>query len=258
MTQSGSSSKTQSNRISEGIGSSPVAAGRLTRFRKCKDEIAKAAEEAFNLIDANGDGFLQKEEVLEAVMEMKRNHVIESGIDAMEMTESMIKEVDKDGDGQIDIDEFVEMMRRSSDSKGAAGNRMTFLAKNILLAHQKKLEKNIVGDDLWMINPTDWRHASWDILVSILIMVTVVTMPLTIAWEEMNDRFFVMNVTFDFMFLIDVVKNFCTGFIDENDAIIMDNSIVCSNYLKGFFLTDVVSSIPLDLILMAVRRIKYA
>ncbi len=39
------------------------------------DPIAKAAKEAFHLIDANGDGFLQREEVLLAMEEMKRNDV---------------------------------------------------------------------------------------------------------------------------------------------------------------------------------------
>lgn len=185
---------------------------------------------------------------------MKRNDVVDPSVDPMELAESMINEVDKDGDGQIDIEEFVEMMRKNSNAGGQLGNRMTMLAKNILLAHQRKLEKNIVGEDLWMINPTEWKHAVWDIFVSVLIMITVVTMPLTIAWEEMNDSFFVMNVTFDCIFLLDVCKNFCTGFVDDNDAVIMDAAVVRKNYMTGFFLTDVVSSIPLDLILKLVSR----
>ena len=184
---------------------------------------------------------------------MKRNNFLEADVDPMEMTETMISEVDKDGDGQIDMKEFVEMMRRNSNNIGQIGNRMTMLAKNILLAHQRKLEKNIIGDDLWMINPTEWKHAVWDMFVSILIMITVVTMPLTIAWEEMNEKCFVMNVTFDLIFLLDVCKTFCTGFVDDNDAVIMDAKVVRNHYLTGFFVTDVVSSIPLDLIFKIVR-----
>jgi len=45
------------------------------RRRIHPDPIAKAAKEAFHLIDANGDGFLQREEVLLAMEEMKRNDV---------------------------------------------------------------------------------------------------------------------------------------------------------------------------------------
>jgi len=172
-------------------------------------------------------------------------------VDVVELTSSLMHEVDIDGDGQIDIDEFVQMMRKSSLSFSTNGssNRVSLLAKNILLAHQKKLEKNVIGNDFWLIHPMHATHAVWDILVSLLIMITVITMPLTIAWEEMNDRFFIMNSCFDVLFLLDIVKNFNTGYIDENDAIIMDAKNVRKNYLFGYFATDLFSSIPLDLIL---------
>lgn len=172
-------------------------------------------------------------------------------MDVVELTSSLMHEVDIDGDGQIDIDEFVQMMRKSSLSFSTNGssNRVSLLAKNILLAHQKKLEKNVIGNDFWLIHPMHATHAVWDILVSLLIMITVITMPLTIAWEEMNDRFFIMNSCFDVLFLLDIVKNFNTGYIDENDAIIMDAKNVRKNYLFGYFATDLFSSIPLDLIL---------
>jgi hypothetical protein len=88
--------------------------------------------------------------------------------------------------------------------------------------------------------------------MSLLIVLTVITMPLSIGWDELNRDFFVMNLIVDIIFLFDVVKNFCTGIVDENDAIIMDKRIVWRQYLTGFFITDLCSSIPLDLFLRAV------
>ena len=73
-------------------------------------------------------------------------------------------------------------------------------------------------------------------------------MPLTIGWEEINDSLFALNLTVDMIFLFDVVKNFCTGVIDENDAVIMDYRTVRRKYIMGYFLPDICSSIPLDLI----------
>lgn len=58
-----------------------------------------------------------------------------------------------------------------------------------------------------------------------------------------------MNLAVDFVFLFDVCKNFCTGYIDENEAIVMNARMVRKNYVTGFFVTDFCSSIPLDLIL---------
>ena len=183
-----------------------------------------------------------------------------AGKTSIELAESMMKEVDIDGNGVIDIDEFVEMMKSNVAEKGNIGNlasynqRMSQLARNVLLAHQKKMENSVIGKDLWMIHPFSNFHVVWDITISMLILLTVVTMPLSIGWDELNKDFFAMNLTIDFIFLLDVVKNFCTGIVDENDAVIMDKRIVRRNYLVGFFISDFCSSIPLDLIFSMVSR----
>ena len=156
------------------------------------------------------------------------------------------------------MDEFTEMMKKTSDTglgKASAltfDHRMSSLAKNVLIAHQKKIENSIIGEDMWLIHPQSSFHATWDILVSLLILLTVITMPLSLGWEELNEYFFSMNLTVDFIFLLDVCKNFCTGYVDENEAIIMNASLVRKNYLSGFFITDFCSSIPLDLILKSI------
>jgi CRP-like cAMP-binding protein len=211
------------------------------------------------LIDDNGDGFLQKEEVIAAIKTMEENGMTiidSSNLSPEEIAENMMKDVDTDGDGLIDIDEFVEMMKRNVTSE-ASGNtnsfisynhRMSQLARNVLLAHQKKIENSIIGKDLWMIHPYSNFHVSWDIMVSLLIVLTVITMPLSIGWEELNREFFGLNLTVDLIFLLDIIKNFFTGIVDENDTVIMDHRIVRRQYLMGFFIVDFCSSIPLDLI----------
>ena len=204
------------------------------------------------MIDVNNDGFLQREEVIAAISLIKDSGTMGNGVDEAEMADSMMKEVDADGDGQIDMDEFLEMMSKSALPNGnmlSHNNRMSQLARNVLIAHQKKIENSVIGNDMWMIHPLSNFHAIWDILISIIIFLTVVTMPLALGWEELNDAFYPMTLTIDILFLIDVGKNFCTGFVDENDAIIMDAKTVRWNYLTGFFATDFCSVIPFDLIL---------
>lgn len=179
------------------------------------------------------------------------------GMTSLELAKKMMKEVDTDGDGQIDMEEFTEMMKQTNQGLGKTNeltynHRMSQLAKHVLIAHQKKIENSVIGEDMWMIHPLSNFHATWDIIVSLLILLTVVTMPLSLGWEELNDYFFGMNLAVDFIFLLDVCKNFCTGFVDENEAIIMNAEIVRKNYLRGFFVTDFCSSIPLDLFLKGV------
>lgn len=181
------------------------------------------------------------------------------GMTPEELADKMMSEVDTDGDGLIDMEEFTEMMRKASSGAGKPkdspfNHRMSHLARTVLIAHQRKIETSVVGKDMWLIHPLRNTHATWDIIISVLILVTVVTMPLSLGWEDLNEYFFGMNLATDFIFLLDVCKNFCTGYVDENEAIIMDVKLVRRNYLTGFFITDFCSSIPLDLILKHVSN----
>ena len=99
-----------------------------------------------------------------------------------------------------------------------------------------------------MIHPLSNFHAVWDLVVSLLILLTVLNIPLLIGWEAFNDDFFAMGLTVEFTFLLDVCKHFFTVFIYENDDIIMDEKTVRENYMTGFFITDLCRSIPLNLI----------
>jgi hypothetical protein len=217
------------------------------------------AVDAFNIIDKNGDGFLQREEVIAAIKVIGDQGMdISGGKDPAEVADIMMSDVDLDGDGLIDINEFVEMMRRNVDAeKGSTkikefNHRMSQLARNVIHAHQRKIENNVIGRDLWMIHPYGNTHAVWDTLVSFLILLNVVTMPLCLGWDEVNSNLFELNLVIDILFLFDVWKNFCTGIVDDNEAIIMDKNIVRRQYLTGFFIPDLLSSIPLDLILKLV------
>ena len=123
-------------------------------------------------------------------------------------------EVDTDGDGKIYIDEWINTMRKIMPDHDIGGiknlynNRMLQLARNVLLAHQKKWENSVVGSDLWMIHPLSNFHAVWDLVVSLLILLTVLNIPLLIGWEAFNDDFFAMGLTVEFTFLLDVCKHF--------------------------------------------------
>ncbi|CAE7623117.1 Calml3 [Symbiodinium microadriaticum] len=68
------------------------------------EEIAEFRE-IFNLVDRDGGGSITKEELGELMDTL--------GIDASpEELETMINEIDSSGDGEIDFEEFVEVMSR--------------------------------------------------------------------------------------------------------------------------------------------------
>lgn len=195
---------------------------------------------------------MQQEEVSQAIeiLVNQGSMKLKKGETPQQKAMSMMKEVDVDGDGQIDMFEFQDMLRKEQDNEEG----MSHLVKKVLDAHKKKKDM-IEGEDMWLIHPLSPEHAAWDILVSLLILLTVITMPLSLGWEELNEVFYDMNLAVDFIFMLDVIINFCTGIVGENDKIIMDAEFVRRNYLTGFFVTDFCSSVPLDLILRSVRAI---
>ncbi|CAM8983580.1 unnamed protein product [Rhodiola kirilowii] len=71
-----------------------------------EEEGEEDVREAFNVFDQNGDGFISVEELRSVLgsLGLKQGRSVED-------CKKMIAKVDADGDGQVDFDEFKEMMR---------------------------------------------------------------------------------------------------------------------------------------------------
>ena len=51
------------------------------------------------------------------------------------------------------------------------------------------------------------------------------------------------------MFIIDIVINFRTTYISENDEVVSQPSKIAVHYFRGWFIIDLVAAIPFDLLL---------
>jgi hypothetical protein len=102
-----------------------------------------------------------------------------------------------------------------------------------------------------VIHPMSTFHSMWDFVVSIVLMITIITMPISMAFEGMNDDMFWFNFLVDVIFISDLFKSFFTGFIieEEDDYVELSHKKIIRNYLQGWFVPDLVSSVPLDAIL---------
>ena len=54
--------------------------------------------------------------------------------------------------------------------------------------------------------------------------------------------------TVDIMFIIDILINFRTTYISENDEVISAPSKIAVHYFRGWFIIDLVAAIPFDLV----------
>lgn len=103
-----------------------------------------------------------------------------------------------------------------------------------------------------MIYPDDKLKAMyWDVLVSIILLMTCFLTPLNLAFSDELDSiqwYYIMNMTIDFLFLIDIFVNFNTAFQRENNIMCDTRCDVVKNYATGWFIIDLLAIFPFEII----------
>uniref|UniRef100_K7F6D0 Hyperpolarization activated cyclic nucleotide gated potassium and sodium channel 2 n=1 Tax=Pelodiscus sinensis TaxID=13735 RepID=K7F6D0_PELSI len=97
----------------------------------------------------------------------------------------------------------------------------------------------------------------WDFTMLLFMVGNLIIIPVGITFfkEETTAPWIVFNVVSDTFFLMDLVLNFRTGIvIEDNTDIILDPERIKKKYLKTWFVVDFVSSIPVDYIFLIVEK----
>jgi hypothetical protein len=102
-----------------------------------------------------------------------------------------------------------------------------------------------------LIYPSDPRKIYWDVLIVLMLLVACTIIPARLAFVDKTDIFWeAIFYTLDFFFFIDIIVMFFSVQEDRKKMLeITDRGTIIVNYLKGWFLIDLISIIPLDLIL---------
>ncbi|KAH8009950.1 hypothetical protein HPB51_023006 [Rhipicephalus microplus] len=103
-----------------------------------------------------------------------------------------------------------------------------------------------------ILHPRSRFRRWWDILILILLLMNLVLMPLHLGFFRLPGIEWQFYSLFsDFMFFADMMLNFRTGIDDRKQGIvIMDPVQIRRHYLKGWFPVDLVSSLPLDFLVL--------
>uniref|UniRef100_A0A1I8INT5 Cyclic nucleotide-binding domain-containing protein n=1 Tax=Macrostomum lignano TaxID=282301 RepID=A0A1I8INT5_9PLAT len=105
--------------------------------------------------------------------------------------------------------------------------------------------------------------AVWDWLILILVIYTAIFTPYVAAFLLNDDRrdrklkhpvdytdpMAVIDILVDVMFIVDILINFRTTYVNKNDEVVSHPGRIAVHYFKGWFLIDVVAAIPFDLLL---------
>ncbi|XP_063789695.1 potassium voltage-gated channel subfamily H member 7 isoform X2 [Pseudophryne corroboree] len=104
--------------------------------------------------------------------------------------------------------------------------------------------------------------AVWDWLILLLVIYTAIFTPYSAAFllndlEEQRRRacgyscnpLNVVDLMVDIMFIIDILINFRTTYVNQNEEVVSDPAKIAIHYFKGWFLIDMVAAIPFDLLI---------
>jgi hyperpolarization activated cyclic nucleotide-gated potassium channel 2 len=109
------------------------------------------------------------------------------------------------------------------------------------------MENNIFYNSMFIIHPDNIAKLIFDLLGFALIIFQYVTVPFSIAFNFDDGNLKGYNYFSDIFFIVDMFLNFFTGFYKEG-ILMMSRKVIVTNYLKGWFLFDFISSFPYSFI----------
>uniref|UniRef100_A0A663DN73 Voltage-gated inwardly rectifying potassium channel KCNH2 n=1 Tax=Aquila chrysaetos chrysaetos TaxID=223781 RepID=A0A663DN73_AQUCH len=114
----------------------------------------------------------------------------------------------------------------------------------------------------WTILHYSPFKAVWDWLILLLVIYTAIFTPYSAAFL-LNDQeeaqrhncgyscspLNVVDLIVDIMFIIDILINFRTTYVNSNEEVVSHPAKIAIHYFKGWFLIDMVAAIPFDLLI---------
>ncbi|XP_077481072.1 potassium/sodium hyperpolarization-activated cyclic nucleotide-gated channel 4 isoform X1 [Stigmatopora argus] len=117
-------------------------------------------------------------------------------------------------------------------------------------------QERVKSAGFWIIHPYSDFRFYWDLTMLLLMVGNLIIIPVGITFfkDENTPPWIVFNVVSDTFFLLDLVLNFRTGIVKEdNTEIILDPRQIKIKYLRSWFVVDFISSIPVDYIFLIVE-----
>ncbi|XP_067252240.1 potassium/sodium hyperpolarization-activated cyclic nucleotide-gated channel 2 isoform X3 [Chanodichthys erythropterus] len=168
----------------------------------------------------------------------------------------------KSEDGQITADDGdardnqTYMQRQFSSMLQPGVNKFSLRMFGSQKAVEKEQER-VKSAGNWIIHPYSDFRFYWDFTMLMFMVGNLIIIPVGITFfkEETTTPWIIFNVVSDTFFLMDLVLNFRTGIVyEDNTEIILDPEKIKMKYLKTWFIVDFVSSIPVDYIFLIVEK----
>ena len=106
--------------------------------------------------------------------------------------------------------------------------------------------KSCVG----LFDPSLGFRLRWDMALAIIIIYSCLVGPYRMAFKvPALEGWFVFELLCDALFLVDICLNFNTAYFNQDDILVTNRRQIALNYLSFWFWLDLLSTVPIDLIM---------
>lgn len=128
---------------------------------------------------------------------------------------------------------------------------------NVMYASEKRAEEEqeifLEQAPKFIIHPYSNFRIFWDIMTFALVTINIIIIPLNISFYSDKGTFNTLFMISDLWFLTDILLNLRTGVVldDVEMEVVFDPVEIRKYYIKSWFFTDLISSIPWDVMVAA-------
>ena len=145
--------------------------------------------------------------------------------------------------------EHIKLYGTSSNLYNIAFKNREFVKKSIFPIAKTSNQNTGPVRLFCLFHPQSIYLAIWNLLLFLFVIYAMSFMPyFSVFLINGNDFLNNFENSMDACFMVDLIINFFTAFYDPKGNLVASHKEIALNYLKGFFLLDLVSSIPFGII----------
>lgn len=123
------------------------------------------------------------------------------------------------------------------------------LKYSTLFRSRKKITKaaqdHIMSRYWYIIHPHSLLEYYYSFYITLVYILAMITVPVLVVTPSTVNFFHYLQVLLDFLLLLNVVKNFFTGYVDDaEEVVVLETKRIAKKYVMFYFWMDLVSAVP--------------
>ncbi|XP_015380280.1 PREDICTED: potassium voltage-gated channel subfamily H member 8 [Diuraphis noxia] len=100
----------------------------------------------------------------------------------------------------------------------------------------------------WVLSHYGVFKTCWDWLILIATFYVAIVVPYNASFVNTDKPSMVSDVVVESLFIVDILFNFRTTFVNKKGEVVSDSKTIAFNYLKSWFVVDLFAALPFDLL----------